>query len=1055
MGLGRTLIELGLEFKDVDKGADQVEKILGRLVGISERSLNGLNRIFNVTEKTILNLEKVYGQAANNIAKSVNQNIAMGSAQEKEIAKFINFLSSIKLPDEFVSRLPAALQEVIKHMQTLNAFSSKDVIRLLKPEDIQNLQRVISLLEQFNREQVKIQQTASQTSFKQLFGGFFDEQKQKGVEGILGKTQEQVSKTGGALSGLLGPISKIFPAFAAAFAIERIVRSAINVIKDAVKAAIDFFDTMAKGRAVFMSVGREAATADFGAEQMERVMQLARETQTSFEDLVGAASEFAPILAGKGLPVEQLDELLAIMTRLGTLNLGPMGGVRGAQISIADALSEDFMSLKRRFNIDIADLREIMETEGVSMIEALSIYLDRAGKSLTDVAATSQTFQMQLKRMGEAGSYLVFQVLDPLLTKTVGFISKISEGTYKVGDFIGMFNEGTRYGKLLGDQLLFLLDIMGDLIGFATEGGIFQPIQMFVDKIIKDTLGGLIAGIAEIFNFKNPIDAALKILIAIVSGIAFAANLVKVVLIALRLAVNEAVVGLLTAIKKVIELVAPEKTAGIEKALAAAQENSEKIKQDLAEAAQAGLDILANFQEAKDRLNEFEWKLPEPESEDFELDMPAEEVEKFTDEMVESFIKFREEEADLNEDYEKERLDLTDDYNKENLERIADYELKKQRLIEDSEDKIADMRRDAQDKILEIEEGRGGEEAKFVNKFYEDRKLKIIKFEQDIEELEREHNERIRRIKEDHQSALEDAAANLDARAVAKANEKFQDDIRRENEEFAQKKAKLEAKLQEEINIETAANQEKLRIAREHDAQTIAEIQATLAKEEALELEDRNKRLKRMEEDFAIEQERRAQEFEAKLLEMELEHELELEELRKRFTQELLEQQKHNLEILGIQREGLDRVRQELEQWWNDNAELYLPPDFEVVDNDTDTQSTGTSGGVQPKGGETKKFQSGGVFGSTGLALGHAGEQVVTAPATKRIAGLLQGFDEDAVIAALQRPPVQSAGENSTSIVVEVENISIGEGVNSMSEAQIRGLVIDGITEVLEGFSDE
>lgn len=308
---------------------------------------------------------------------------------------------------------------------------------------------------------------------------------------------------------------------------------------------------------------------------------------------------------------------------------------------------------------------------------------------------------------------------------------------------------------------------------------------------------------------------------------------------------------------------------------------------------------------------------------------------------------------DLEKQSARARLDETRQYEEQRSDAIRQYE---QGIAREAEDFARTRQRQAQqleEDIADVREEAGRREAEAR----EDSARRLAEAEEDYQR-QREQ------AMEDHEDRLRDAASNLDAKAIYEEQRRFTKEQERAKEAH-----------DERVDDERDALDERLAEAREADERRIEELRQNLADQQALEDEDRRIRL-----------ERQAQDHQAQLEQMAVEHQNRLEQiaqqgaeeraaLQEQFNQALADAGLRNERWLKEQEKAKDEAMKLFEEFWR-----------------SITQRMG--GGVNTRGDAGRPgfaaptaFAQGGPVLSGGLALLHAGEFVMPAPAVRGASG--------------------------------------------------------------------
>jgi hypothetical protein len=966
--------------------------------------IGGLKDVGKAVEGLEQSFTKSFGTIINNVEKTAKATQTLMQNQAKmfkmaEVKGMDPYLKKIeKLDDQtrkvFEQHLPQSVQKTLNMLRQLDNQIDADT-PVVSNQDLSNIQRANGLLEQFVKQQRKAQQEASKIDFEKHYV----------------KPIGEASKQTKTFSDMLGGLGK---KLLATFSVITVIRGVANAIRGALNAAMEFNDVLHSLRVTLQGIAAVNNQATAGIEaQMTSLMKLANHMNTSMSDMLGASQEMASILQMKGIPIDNLEKFVEIAIRLGTLATGPMGGTKGAIFAISEMLSGDYVSLLKRFNIAQEEVFEIMEREGVSAIEALDIKLDETGRTLNNAAEANRTFAGTMTKLKDSFAFLSAQAFAPMLAGIEEIAHRLSNAIFQAGMLVKTFSENTSIFTTLRDIVVETFSSIGSIIESTRE--IRTTLTEIINSVLHSIFGPMIS-IADILpKITEPIKQTAITLVSVFGTLSIVLQVFEVSLKGINVAVQALKVAFLQASK--VFYTDAKKKQEIDEQIAQATLDREAAFTELETSAFDAADSFTQLLETIKEIQTFEFPEITP-YEEIELDLPEEAFE-FSGEAIEEYQKFQEEERQLIEDHEKAKQDLLDDFNKDNERRLEDFNTKQEQAREDFDrDREQDLKKH-RDKIADIESGKDSEAEKLIQKRREQTKTKIIKYNNDLEDLEDAHNKRLEKIQQDAKERIQDAAANLDAIAVRKAIEQRDKRIAEENAKFEEQKAKLKERLDEEISLTTESFQEQLRIARQHDAQRIADLKKEFAEEQKLKQEEFDLKQLREKERFDLEQKRRDEDLADKLKAMDEAHAQELQKMREKFVKRLMELAEHNEAIVKINRQAYEQIEKDLIDWWNNNADLYLPPEFEaekVVDEEKDKGKAGSD--IIGPGGIVA-FAEGGDVTKTGAALVHQGERVLTKSTSDMLRNALgPNFSEQNLLRSIggQQPSI-----NTTSITKQYD----------------------------------
>jgi len=214
-------------------------------------------------------------------------------------------------------------------------------------------------------------------------------------------------------------------------------------------------------------------------------------------------------------------------------------------------------------------------------------------------------------------------------------------------------------------------------------------------------------------------------------------------------------------------------------------------------------------------------------------------------------LDFQREIADIEKSAQAQRLDATRSYESQRSQTIREFEksvareeedwlLQRGRAVAEFNRQVADLQADAAKRDARIE----SDYAERIAELRADSAKRLS----DIEEDYQRNRERAER---DHKDRLFDAAARLDAVAVANEQRNFKRQSDDAKEAHDDQIGKLQEQLEERLAEEAKAHQRQLQDNRDADAERLKDMQADFALRRQQEEEDRQIRLERMAQDHA------------------------------------------------------------------------------------------------------------------------------------------------------------------------------------------------------------
>ncbi|MEM4406010.1 MAG: hypothetical protein QXS68_03100 [Candidatus Methanomethylicaceae archaeon] len=778
-------------------------------------------------------------------------------------------------------------------------------------------------------------------------------------------------------SGVLSTFSKfagaLLPAIGVATTLTGVMFGVVRAVRSAVSHAIEFFDTI-KLSVVFLrgfTGSFEEASATFS-----RLVQYARESKAPLSDILDSARQLAPVLAAAGESVEALPYYLDVARKLAVLNMGPTGGIGGAIFSISEMLSGDVRSIQRRFRINTDILKRIAEEQGLTYIQALDKFLTENLGITDDVVRQSmETISTSMKSLSDSLGYLFGVTFRPLAEDVIIPIAQaLSETTTAAADFLdtlqrkgagwddfvksalslkegsgGLVSFFTDFGEAVNTILLY----MGALSGrssFAERNlgllGTLKASQLQEIALMYDTakdLSSIYFGLYQAYLIAKGVllEAArsfLEVLLVIARGLG---------------ASNQAIANSLRTIDDLSERI---------------RKNNEEYQSVLEQEVRARKELDTEAKKAIRAAMEFNKGMKEVAE-----TISQSPVLSLSDELR-SFINFRRRVDEEALNFEERRADLL----RESVRELEDLErdhLERMKQIDDQYFEQKEKReKDFIESYTALLEGREGRVASLLERVEIERRFALIEFQEKEAELTKEHYRRLRELQKEYHRNIQEAAARLDAIAVVNAQQQYRDRVREENRNYRDRLKELRKQFDEEWTITSKAFQRRLEIAREYDRRRAEELKAQYEEQQREAEEDWKKRKALAEKEYrerlALINKQAAEEWRR----LHENHQRRLEEINRAFTEEILALEGHYAEMYQIQQTALQQIEDELEKWWQENADKYIPPYLEKKTSDTP---------MPPMG----HYQSGGYVPRTGLYVLHAGEIVIPSSVVQALKG--------------------------------------------------------------------
>lgn len=617
-----------------------------------------------------------------------------------------------------------------------------------------------------------------------------------------------------------------------------------------------------------------------------------------FNDMLAVAVRLLPTLQGN---TEELDKWYGLARRVAVLN--PLEGMSGAAFSINEALTSggsDLVSLVERFNVSRSQLRAEMASNGGDFAAALDTVLNRMGITTETAEKMGTTFRAGLNAAKDAAIQLLaegftplLQTLTPLLHQSAAWLATLRQTNPEIAQLGAGMTAAVAVGApllLLFNQLfeagtkLKALGILGGmgragLIGGAVGVGALGGVG------IVNAVGSATGNQAQ-QNFSiNEAWLRLRQLIVIVAkGMSDIDVMIRTGLVnALRTLVN-AVIGAASAIANTVGAIGamlPSRMGG--NALTQMAEGLRSRQVGALASSNAAFDAMNNTIAQRNRaamLGFMNFMVPSSApSASSGADAGgapgapgaagnAGERNAAIHEWAQSAARIEREAAaarlDAQRQYEQQRAQTVAQYNQNALREEADFQRGRARQLAAYQREIANVQAAA---------------AKREAAWQADYNERIADLRADgndrLQDLERTYNRDRERRERDHRDRLLDAAARLDAVAVANEQRRYSREQEDAQTAFREQQAQIRTDLAERLAQEQEAHQERLQAAREADSERLADMQRAF--EEQIAQEDLER---------AIQHQRRAEDHTAQLAQMDSAHSERLTQMAEQAAQE-------------------------------------------------------------------------------------------------------------------------------------------------------------------------
>jgi hypothetical protein len=794
----------------------------------------------------------------------------------------------------------------------------------------------------------------------------------------INNTLQQAAKQGEQAAEAIGGkginLGMLVSAQAIWSAIQGTIKIIVDLTKQLIRGTVEWHDSLVTAGAQFKGL---AGSAEGASAVMQRVRDLSQSMNISLGQALQTTQLFLPVLAKSGRGIGELEHVVDIARRLSASvpDMGVMTGPRGAAIALAELQAGNYQSLLRRFNIGAQQLNETLAEVGGDPIEALDLYLNRLGYTTEVALASTKTMQTGWERVRDAVLDLADRALGPLLDKFV------IPGLNKLADF----------AMALGA----IADRAKDLFGqFGGAGGFMGAVHDFSESILNAPAKALAPILTSLIANFNNLDANTVTTGEIIKLVgenlvnytvpAFS-TLAYVILNAnatfTKLAVIVAYFGveLLEFAAQIAQLTGNRNFAQIYqdaadrlRDIAVIWNDSIPVYEEAARAAAlAGLSLQQAIEEARSGTlpqGGTDVNLPNVTTQENDLTELLDDWDEFNEQRAKIERDTDDKIIDARKDYQLRATRDTEEFTRKLAREEEDFNIKRARAAEklardvadvqgDLNRKIGDIRRDAEKDQLEAQQQ--------VNR--------------DLEKDHEDHLLTMRRMQEDHDEKISDAAARLDAVAIINENRKYAKDRRRAEEDFQLEQAQQREEFQIEMQQRQSDANERIALARDEARRHIEDLQRRYQLEDRMAREDQQRKLDRMRQDFQIEQAERQQQLQMRLTEIRTQGQKELAELQAALDKKLLAYRNEQNAELGVQNAAQNASLAALEAYYNQL----------VASTPTSANAGGTYGSTT--GGRLGRRQFGGPALFTGLHALERGEHVLSRPTVRALESMMGG----------------------------------------------------------------
>jgi len=310
---------------------------------------------------------------------------------------------------------------------------------------------------------------------------------------VLGEAAMVGGGAGIAVAGVLLSVKALTTAFlsmgkAAFNALSGITRSATEAAKELEIASAQF--------TAFFQGDTQASEA-----AMNRLLDLSKELG---ENVVGIGRAFLPEVES----LDQLEEVVKLATALARFQ--PEQGMMGARIALQEALSGEFRSLQRRFEISpvaIDKIRQAYEASGISgFLEGLQTELSRTGRSVEDL---SDTWGVAMGRVREMLRQIAAELGKPVVDEYKDQLNEINDELDRLEPDLMLI------ANAFGEVISKIVELVGTELQTFLESFDPQPVLELAESAFR-----VVSAIEAIISVAEPGAAASSSLGLAAEGLA-------------------------------------------------------------------------------------------------------------------------------------------------------------------------------------------------------------------------------------------------------------------------------------------------------------------------------------------------------------------------------------------------------------------------------------------------------------------------------------------------------------------------------------------------------
>lgn len=399
------------------------------------------------------------------------------------------------------------------------------------------------------------------------------------------------------------------------------------------------------------------------------------------------------------------------------------------------------------------------------------------------------------------------------------------------------------------------------------------------------------------------------------------------------------------------------------------------------------------------------------------------EERKVDAEILEAWGEFQDDLKAIDEKAQQEREEAERNHQEAITETVTSFQQQREREAEDEARRRQKAEEDLAKGIADVQANAATEIADLEASFQKEELDRLEAFNEQKEKAERDHNR-----------ALEDAAASLDAKRVFDLQRGYED-----------QKSEQQDAFDEETLERQAAKDQRIQEIRDETAERITTMQAQFQTEETERAAERAIRMQREDEDFALRLQKMNEQHAKRLLDIQIQADQERQTRQQKFIEQnnALTQQlgNHNNTMIAIQRAGLAQMEADYLAWLQGMQAASGQLAAMQTAQTAASGLTSSLANIQP-------FAVGGTMLTSGLVHAERDETIIPSDVSRFMRRQLGGANLNAVNLAAMASGSSGGRSGNTYGDINI-NIPI-ENAGQYTPEQLRNIFEDKLIEFLE-----